>query len=157
VKSCGDLNIGVNYRVTKQHRVMAMSYLKIGELAQRTETSAETLRYYEVEGLLPAPRRSASGYRLYTEPDVGRVHFIRRARAMDFSLKEIGELLSLQVEKEVATCGEVKSLAEHKLAAIERKIVELEKMKAALKQITEACAGGQESAVHCTILNALEA
>ena len=68
-----------------------------------------------------------------------------------------GELLSLQVEKEVATCGEVKSLAEHKLAAIDEKIVELEKMKAALLQITEACAGGQESAVHCTILNALEA
>lgn len=134
-----------------------MGYLKIGELAQRTETSAETLRYYEAEGLLPAPRRSDSGYRLYTDPDVGRVHFIRRARAMDFSLKEISELLSLQVEKEVATCGEVKLLAEHKLAAINEKIVELEKMKAALKQITEACAGGQESAVHCTILNALEA
>ena len=134
-----------------------MGYMQIGELAQRTETSTETLRYYEVEGLLPLPRRSASGYRLYTEPDVARVHFIRRARAMDFSLKEIGELLSLQVEKEVTTCGEVKSFAEHKLAEIDRKIVELEKMKAALKQITETCAGGQESAVHCTILNALEA
>ena len=134
-----------------------MGYMQIGELAQRTETSTETLRYYEVEGLLPLPRRSASGYRLYTEPDVARVHFIRRARAMDFSLKEIGELLSLQVEKEVTTCGEVKSFAEHKLAEIDRKIVELEKMKAALKQITETCAGGQASAVHCTILNALEA
>ena len=134
-----------------------MSYMKIGEIAQRTETSVETLRYYETEGMLPEPKRSASGYRLYTEPDVGRVHFIRRARPMDFSLKEIGELLSLQVEKEVATCGEVKSLAEHKLTAIDEKIIELEKMKAALKQITEACAGGQESAVHCTILNALEA
>ena len=134
-----------------------MGYLKIGELAQRTETSAETLRYYEAEGLLPAPRRSASGYRLYTEPDVGRVQFVRRARAMDFSLKEIGELLSLQVGRKVATCGEVKSLAEHKLAAIDHKIAELKKMKTALKQITEACVGGQESAVHCTILNALEA
>lgn len=134
-----------------------MGYLKIGKLAQRTDTSAETLRYYEAEGLLPEPRRSDAGYRLYTEPDVGRVHFIRRARAMDFSLKEIAELLSLQVEKEVATCGEVKSLAERKLAVIDEKIVELEKMKAALRQITEACAGGQASAVHCTILNALEA
>jgi MerR family Zn(II)-responsive transcriptional regulator of zntA len=141
----------------KQHRLIGMGYLKIGELAQRTETSTETLRYYEAVSLLPAPRRSASGYRLYTEPDVGRVRFIRRARAMDFSLKEIGELLSLQLEKKMATCGEVKSLAEHKLAMINEKIVELEKMKAALNQITEACAGGQESAVHCTILNALEA
>ncbi len=134
-----------------------MGYLKIGELAQRTETSAETLRYYEAEGLLPEPKRSGSGYRLYTEPDVGRVHFIRRARSMGFSLKEIGELLCLQVEKEITTCGEVKALAEHKLATIDQKIVALEKMKAALKQITEACAGGQASAVHCTILNALEA
>ena len=157
MKSCGDLNIGVNYRVTKQHRVIAMGYLKIGELAKRTETSAETLRYYEAESLLPAPRRNASGYRLYTETDVGRVHFIRRARAMDFSLKEIGELLSLQLVKKVATCGEVKSLAEHKLAAIDEKIAELKKMKAALQLVTEACAGGQESTVHCTILNALEA
>ena len=134
-----------------------MGYLKIGELAQRTETSAETLRYYEAESLLPAPRRSASGYRLYTETDVGRVHFIRRARAMDFSLKEIGELLSLQLGKKLATCGQVKSLAARKLVAIDDKIVELEKMKAALQLVTEACAGGQESAVHCTILNALEA
>ena len=76
---------------------------------------------------------------------------------MDFSLKEIGELLSLQVGRKVVTCGEVKSLAEHKLAAIDQKIAELKKMKTALKQITEACAGGQASAVHCTILNALEA
>ena len=134
-----------------------MGYLKIGELAQKTETSAETLRYYESEGLLPAPRRSDSGYRLYTEPDLGSVLFIRRARAMDFSLKEIGELLYLQVEKESSTCGEVKLLAEHKLAVIDEKIIELEKMKTALKKITEACAGGQASAVHCTILNAMEA
>ena len=76
---------------------------------------------------------------------------------MGFSLKEIGELLSLQLAKEVATCGEVKSLAEYKLAAIDEKIIELEKMKAALKQITDACAGGQEPAVYRTILNALEA
>jgi MerR family Zn(II)-responsive transcriptional regulator of zntA len=157
VKSSGGSNIIVSYRVSKHHRLINMGYLKIGELAQRTETSAETLRYYEAESLLPAPRRNASGYRLYTETDVGRVHFIRRARAMDFSLKEIGELLSLQLVKKVATCGEVKSLAEHKLAAIDEKIVELEKMKAALKQITDACAGGQEPAVYCTILNALEA
>ena len=134
-----------------------MGYLKIGELAQSTETSPETLRYYETEGLLPAPRRSASGYRLYTKTDIGRVHFIRRARAMDFSLKEIGELLSLQLGKEVSTCGEVKLLAEQKLTAIDEKIVELEKMKATLKQITEACAGGQKPAIYCTILNALEA
>lgn len=133
-----------------------MAYLKIGELAEKTATRVETLRYYEAEGLIPEPHRSDAGYRLYTNQDVSRVSFIRRARAMDFSLKEVNELLSLQVDKTQSTCGEVKLLAEHKLEAIDEKIAELEKMKAALRQITEACAGGEESAVHCTILNALE-
>jgi len=133
-----------------------MTYLRIGKLASETGTSVETLRYYEAEGLLPEPRRSDSGYRLYSPHDVKRVHFIRRARAMGFSLKETRELLSLQVERQVSTCGEVKLLAEHKLVSIDEKIAELNKMKAALQQVTDACAGGEESAVHCTILNALE-
>ncbi|MBO6557049.1 MAG: Zn(2+)-responsive transcriptional regulator [Pseudomonadales bacterium] len=133
-----------------------MSHLRIGELASRTETSVETLRYYESEGLIPEPRRSDAGYRLYTTDDVDRVRFIRRARAMDFSLREVGELLSLQVDREHATCGEVKELAEQKLGAIEIKMAELQKMKLALRQITDACEGGELSAVHCTILNALE-
>ena len=133
-----------------------MGYLRIGELARATDTSAETLRYYETEGLIPSPRRSESGYRLYTTEDERRVHFIRRARGMGFSLREVAELLSLQVEKEAATCGEVKQLAEQKLEAIDGKINELQKMKSALRQITDACSGGDESAVHCTILNALE-
>ena len=145
----------VNYKVSRSGDCF-MSYLKIGELAGHTETSAETLRYYEAQGLIPEPHRSDAGYRLYTQMDVSRVHFIRRARAMGFSLKEVGELLSLQVDKSRSTCGEVKSLAEHQLSAIDEKIAELEKMKAALRQITDACAGGEASAVHCTILNALE-
>ena len=133
-----------------------MSYMRIGALAAETDTSVETLRYYEAEGLIPEPRRSESGYRLYSAQDVPRVSFIRRARGMGFSLKETAELLSMQVEKEASTCGEVKSLAEKKLVMIDEKITELNKMKAALQQVTEACVGGQASAVHCTILDALE-
>lgn len=134
-----------------------MGYLKIGELARVTATSSETLRFYESQGLLPEPRRSDAGYRLYTDKDVGRVNFIVRARGMGFSLKEIVELLSLQVDKETTTCGEVKQLAEQKLRAIDDKIGELNKMRAALTQITDACEGGEKPAVHCTILSALEA
>ena len=133
-----------------------MGYMRIGALAAETATTVETLRYYEAEGLIPEPRRSVSGYRLYSAKDMRRVSFIRRARGMGFSLKETAELLSLQVEKEAATCGEVKSLANKKLIVIDEKIAELNKMKAALQQVTEACVGGQESAVHCTILGALE-
>ena len=130
--------------------------MRIGILAAETGTNVETLRYYESKGLIPEPRRSDSGYRLYSSVDVGRVIFIRRARSMGFSLKETGELLSLRVEKEAATCGEVKSLAEKKLRLIDEKILELSKMKTALEQVTNDCAGGKVPAVHCTILGALE-
>lgn len=133
-----------------------MGYLRIGDLSKRTETNNETLRFYESKGLLDEPRRSDAGYRLYTEEAVSRVNFIVRAKRMGFSLKEITELLSLRVDREGSTCGEVKEMAEHKLVDIDRKISELIRMKEALEQITEACCGGEESAVHCTILNALE-
>jgi MerR family transcriptional regulator, Zn(II)-responsive regulator of zntA len=134
-----------------------MGYLRIGELSKRTETNNETLRFYETKGLIDAPRRSEAGYRLYTADAVERVNFIVRAKRMGFSLKEVTELLSLQVEESDSTCGEVKQLAETKLADIELKIIELEKMRDALQKITAVCCGGEESAVHCTILNALAA
>ena len=133
-----------------------MGYLRIGELSKLAETNNETLRFYEAKGLLEEPRRSDAGYRLYTKTDVQRVQFIMRARRMGFSLKEIDELLSMRVTKEESTCGEVKDLAENKLKVIEEKIAELNRMRGALQQITDACCGGDESAIHCTILNTLD-
>jgi MerR family Zn(II)-responsive transcriptional regulator of zntA len=133
-----------------------MGYLRIGQLSARTGINNETLRFYETRGLMSEPRRSDAGYRLYTNEDVRKAKFIVRARKMGFGLKEISELLSLRVERESSTCGEVKELAESKLVDIEEKIDELQRMKSALQQITEACCGGDESAVHCTILNALD-
>ncbi|MBQ60772.1 MAG: Zn(2+)-responsive transcriptional regulator [Gammaproteobacteria bacterium] len=134
-----------------------MGYLRIGELAKLTDTNNETLRFYESRGLLEEPRRSDSGYRLYTRAEVLRVRFILRAKRMGFSLKEIAELLSLRVDKKLNTCGTVKHMAEHKLLEINIKIKELNRMKGALQQVTDACCGGEESAIHCTILNALDA
>ena len=133
-----------------------MGMLKIGDLAKRTQINNETIRFYETKGLLEAPMRSDAGYRLYTQNDVARLNFIVRAKGLGFSLKEIMELLSLKVEKEDSTCGEVKALAEKKLDDIAEKLIELNRMKLALEKITLACCGGEESAVHCTILNALE-
>ena len=75
---------------------------------------------------------------------------------MGFSLKDVADLLSLQVDRRSSTCGEVKELAELKLVEIDERISELKKMQAALQQVTEACVGGEASALHCTILNALE-
>ena len=98
-----------------------MSFLKIGELAGFTGTNNETLRFYKTKGLLTTPRRSGAGYRLFTQNDVDQVRFIVRARRMGFTLKEVAELLSLQVEKASATCGEVKELAELKLQYIDER------------------------------------
>lgn len=134
-----------------------MGYLRIGELAKLTATNNETLRFYESKGLLMEPRRSDAGYRQYTSSEVARVQFIVRARKMGFSLKEIEELLSMRVDREHSTCGAVKDLAEAKLCAIDEKIAELNRMKDALQRITDACCGGAAPAVHCTILNALDA
>ncbi len=133
-----------------------MSYLRIGELAQRTGTSTETLRFYESKDLIVAPRRSDAGYRLYTQADVARVEFIVKSKCLGFSLKEIEELLSLRVERESKTCGEVKNLAEAKLVTIENKLLELTQMKSALQKVTDACCGGDTSALECTILNSLD-
>jgi len=133
-----------------------MSYLRIGELAKKTGTSTETLRFYETRDLIAAPRRSESGYRLYTKSDVARVDFIVKSKSLGFSLKEIEELLSLRVERESATCGDVKQVAEAKLLTIERKLMELTQMKNALQKITDACCGGETSATECTILNSLD-
>jgi len=133
-----------------------MSYLRIGDLSKRTQVNNETLRFYETKGLLEEPSRSDAGYRLYNESVVTRVNFIVRAKKLGFSLKEIMELLSLRVDRQDSTCGDVKAIAEKKLEDIEEKIFELNRMKTALDRITLACCGGEESAVHCTILNALE-
>ena len=133
-----------------------MGYLRIGELSAQTGTNNETLRFYESKGLMREPHRSEAGYRLYTQEDVRKVGFIVRDKRMGFSLREIGELLSLRVDREQSTCGDVKELAEAKLLDIDRKMQELVLMHNALQQITEACCGGDEPAVHCTILNALD-
>ncbi len=131
-----------------------MSY-KIGELSKLTGCNIETLRYYEREGLLPPPPRGNNGYRYYPKDSVSRVNFILHAKGLGFSLTDIAELLSIQVDKQSATCGDVKEIAEHKLATIARKIRELEKMYQALEKVAAACDGSSASAEHCSILQAL--
>src|SRR3546814_4886966 len=70
-------------------------HMKTGELAQRAGVSIDTVRYYERQGLLPEPARQASGYRSYVSGDVGRLQFVRRAKALGFTLEEIRDLLAL--------------------------------------------------------------
>ncbi len=133
-----------------------MKDMKIGELAKKSNTSIDTIRYYEKIGLLGKPSRSGAGYRLYSSEFIEQLKFIKRAKHVGFSIKEIQELLFLRQEKQVKTCADVKQFASKKLEDIEDKIVELTKIKMALDRIVKGCDGSSNSAAHCNILNALD-
>lgn len=130
-----------------------MGQLTIGELAKRGGVNLETVRYYERRGLLPAPPRSPSGYRLFPAESVRRIRFIKRAQELGFSLKEVGELLALRVDPE-GTSAEVRERAEAKIADVEEKIRTLRAMKKALARLTATCCG-RGSASDCPILESL--
>ena len=131
-----------------------MERLRIGEVARRSGVSVQAIRFYEREGLLPEPARRPSGYREYTGDAVRRLRFIRRAKDLGFSLREIRELLALRVEPG-ATCGTVQARVREKVARVEAKIAELERIRDALEALAEACSGtGPTSS--CPILDALD-
>lgn len=132
-----------------------MDGLTIGEVAKRANVHIETLRYYERQGLMPRPRRSASNYRLYAEDTVRRVQFIKRAQELGFSLKEIRELLSLRAEPKTQ-CWEVRERAEAKIQDIEAKIAALQAMKHALAKLVAECSG-EGPITACPILESFDA
>lgn len=133
-----------------------MKPLKIGELAKASNTPIETIRYYEKIGLLNKPERNSAGYRMYSHEYIECLKFIKRAKHVGFSIKEIQDLLYLRHEKHSKTCHDVKDFASKKLVDIEEKISELTNIKNALKNIVNSCDGGGNSADHCNILNALD-
>lgn len=129
---------------------------RIGELAQHCEVTADTVRFYEKSGLLSPASRNEAGYRLYSDTDLAKVLFIRRAKSTGFTLQEISELLSIRVDPQHFTCGEVKAIADDKIADLEQRILELKRFQKSLKDLSEKCCGGEESATGCSILDALE-
>lgn len=131
-----------------------MKTMTIGQVARQAGVGVETVRFYERQGLLNEPPRRESGYRQYEEDVVARLRFIKRAKELGFSLKEIKELLALRVDP-TTTCREVKEQAEAKIADIEGKIASLLRMKKALVKLTAVCRG-QGPTSECPILEALE-
>lgn len=127
--------------------------MKIGELAKRAEVPIDTVRYYERLGLLPAPPRMASGYRLYVPGDVGRLNFIKRAKALGFTLDEIQALLSLSGRRDDDMAA-MKAAASETLAKVEAKLAELERMRDGLQALVVSCPG-HGALEQCPILNAL--
>lgn len=126
--------------------------MKIGELAARTGSNAETIRYYERIGLVPAPARTGSNYRDYLPGHVERLNFIRHARGLGFDIADIRSLLALG-EQPDRSCGEVDTIASGHLAAVEGKIAQLERLKAELGRMLEQCRGGQIA--DCRVMGAL--
>ncbi len=127
--------------------------MKIGELAIRAEVGIDTVRYYERQGLLPEPSRQASGYRRYDQSDVARLRFVRRAKALGFTLVEIRELLTLSTRPE-DDMGSLKAAATAKLSDVESKLTELTRIRDGLRTLVASCPG-HGALKQCPILNAL--
>lgn len=127
--------------------------MKIGELAQKAEVNIDTVRYYEKQGLLPAPQRLRSGYRQYEPGDVARLRFVRRAKALGFTLLEIRDLLELSSHRDKDMAG-MKTAAMHKLDDVEEKLAELTRIRDGLKTLVASCPG-HGVLEKCPILNAL--
>ena len=108
-----------------------MEKITISQLARAANVNLETIRYYERRGLIPEPPRNDSGHRQYSQEDLTRTKFIRRAQALGFSLKEILEILSLRMEPG-KTCGDMKSRVEAKIEDIEQKMAALRQMRESL-------------------------
>lgn len=131
-----------------------MDSLTIGQLAKQTDIGLETIRFYEREGLIENPPRRPSGYRAYPPETVHRIRFIRTAKELGFSLKEIGELLALRVDP-VESCAHVKIIAEDKIADIEPRIRTLQRMRKTLRKLVIACEA-REATSDCPILDSLD-
>lgn len=125
--------------------------LTIGSLARQAGIGVQTIRFYEREGLIEAAPRASSGYRTYDEQALNRLNFIRRAQALGFTLREIRELIALQVNR-AADCADVRRAANTKLADVEQKIADLTRMKTALHELVESCQGPEPN---CKIMECL--
>ena len=124
----------------------------IGVLSEQTGVNIETIRYYEREGLLPHPPRTAGGHRSFSEDHLKRLTFIRRSRELGFSLAEIRVLLAL-VDGGSYTCGEIKALTLEHAESVRSKISDLRRIKRILLDISSQCEGG--AVPECPIIDAL--
>ncbi len=126
--------------------------MNIGALAKTTGIAAKTIRYYESVGLLAAPARSEGNYRVYGERDEATLRFVQRARHLGFSIKEVGDLVALWRDQHRAS-ADVRALATAHLGEIERKLGELEAMRATLRHLIRRCHG--DTRPDCPIIDEL--
>ena len=114
--------------------------MNIGEAAAQSGVSAKMIRYYESIGLIAPPQRTAAQYRVYAEHDIHRLRFVRRARALGFSIEETRELLALWHDKSRAS-ADVKRLAMTHVRDLEAKAAQLQAMADTLRHLARTCHG----------------
>ncbi|HZR35609.1 MAG TPA: MerR family DNA-binding protein [Nevskia sp.] len=124
----------------------------IGRLAKAAGVNIDTVRFYERQGLLQPAPRTPGGYRVYGPADTRRLQFIRRAKALGFSLEDIGELLRLTEDGHDR--GAVKAIAQGRVADLEQRIAELQRMRSALAHHAGHCSG-RGAVQGCPIIQAL--
>jgi len=117
---------------------MSEKNLTIGHLARETGTKVETVRFYEKSGLLPAPARTGGNYRSYDRAHLNRLSFIRRARDLGFSLDQIRTLLALSDDRD-QPCAAIDAIARGHRAEVERKIADLQLLRAELDRMIDHC------------------
>jgi MerR family transcriptional regulator, copper efflux regulator len=127
-------------------------FFNIGEAAAESGVSAKMIRHYETLGLLKAARRSEGGYRLYEPNDLHTLRFIRRARDLGFSMKDIGRLLGLWQNRRRAS-ADVRRIAQEHIGGLDRKIAEMQGMRRTLEHLVHHCHGDQRP--DCPILEDL--
>ncbi len=128
--------------------------MKIGELARAAQTPVETIRYYEREGLLPAPPRSEGNYRLYGDTHRQRLAFIRHCRGLDMTLDEVRLLLQVRDDPQ-GGCEAADALLDAHIDHVSARIRELRDLQKELEALRQQCTGGQDAA-HCGVLQGLE-
>jgi len=128
--------------------------MKIGELAQRSACSVETVRFYEREGLLEAPTREANGYRSYADAHLVQLNFIRHCRSLGMGLPEVRTLRSLQAHPELA-CDEINRLIENQIDRVHQQIQSLHVLEQQLHLLRDTC-HARTNVGECGILRNLE-
>ncbi len=123
----------------------------IGQTSQQSGVNIETIRYYEREGVVPKPGRSAAGQRLYSSEEIAKLRFVKRCRDLGFPISIIQIFLSLAAQGD-RSCSEVKSMAENHLADVSAKIENLIQLREALLDLSKNCDEGTSA---CPMLDAL--
>ena len=129
--------------------------MRIGELAAATGVDAETIRYYEREGLLAPPQRQPNGYRIYGQPQLERLSFIRHCRALDIPLADIRQLMTF-LERPSGDCEHIDRLIDSQLARVRVRLQSMQALEQQLTELRKLCTA-PEAAGHCGILHELVA